>query len=199
MTALGWSRQPKTTSERSIYTLQKRSSKPGLKGAANNGLPEEAVVRRFLWAIQSLCVQVERVDNVWASKLGVTGPQWLILTALADDSEAAGIPVNKLAKYLHVDPSFITTQTKILERIGLLVRRSSAEDARVVLIGPTDKFWKLWHQLSPRRTNLHNFVFSGLSDKDLERVTTMLLELGLCLEKAATLTALDAESGFWEK
>ena len=134
-----------------------------------------------------------QIDNVWAAKLGITGPQWLILSALADANDNSGAPVNKLAKTLRVDPSFITTQTKLLEQSGLLVRKASTEDARVVLIRASDKFLKLWEELSSRRLNVHRFVFSKLQVGDINRLTEVLSKIDSSLKIAATLTDLDAD------
>jgi DNA-binding MarR family transcriptional regulator len=173
--------------------LQKR------KIAGKQRHDSEAAVRRFLWAIRSVCEQVEQIDNVWAAKMGITGPQWLILTALADASDDRGTAVNRLAKALHVDPSFITTQTKLLERSGLLTRKPSAEDARVVLISTTGKFQKSWKELSSQRNTIHRLVFSKFGADDIDRLTTVLAEVESSLKIAATLAHLDTNEVLLER
>jgi DNA-binding MarR family transcriptional regulator len=178
--------------ERLRRQLQKRSA----KSASRQRHEGEDAARRFLWAIRSVRERIEQIDNVWAAKLGVTGPQWLILAALADVTYDAGTPVNKLAKTLHVDPSFITTQTKLLERSGLLIRKPSADDARVVLISVTQKFRKSWENLSGARYNAHRFVFSKFSISEIERLTKILAELESSLKKAAMLADIDADKDF---
>jgi MarR family transcriptional regulator, organic hydroperoxide resistance regulator len=153
-------------------------------------------VRRFFWAMRSVYAQLDRLDNVWAVKLGISGPQWLIMAALTE--VGGGVPVNKLAKTLGVDPSFITTQTKTLENRGLLVRKPSPEDARVVLISPTARFRKSWDELSLRRSKLHTIVFSDLSPPEIDRVIGVLSQIELSLEKAARLVELDADQSIGE-
>ncbi len=158
--------------------------------------PSELSVRRFFWAIRSVYSQLKRLDDVWAAKLGITGPQWLIMSALSDFE--SGTPVNRLATALNVDPSFITTQTQILEKLGLLVRKPSAEDARVVLISPTARFRKSWDELSVRRLKLHNFIFSGFGPSETDRLIASLSQIESSLEKAAKLTELNADESISE-
>jgi DNA-binding MarR family transcriptional regulator len=50
--------------------------------------------------------------------------------------------VKVVAKMLHVDPSFVTTQSKILEKKGFMRRKTSGDDARVVQMSLTDKSYK---------------------------------------------------------
>ena len=44
-----------------------------------------------------------------------------------------GVPVKDVSAMLHVDPSFVTTQSKMLEKNGFMRRVPSRQDARVVL------------------------------------------------------------------
>jgi DNA-binding MarR family transcriptional regulator len=153
-------------------------------------------VRSLLWTIRSVGIQIDRINEIWASKLGITGPQFLILAALADANEENGTRVNRLAKALDVDPSFVTTQTKILEKSGLLIRKPSAEDARVVLIRPSERLRKMWNELSLRRIKLHNTVFSRLGGTNVDQVRMKLSELEAVIQIAATLTELNADGEF---
>src|SRR5215831_14168350 len=116
----------------------KRNAVP-LPGAARGiGLgatasKDQDTIRRFTWVIASINVHLEELRYFWAKALGISGPQWMILMALADLDDKDGIPVNVVSKRLHVDSSFVTTQSKLLEKKGFLRRRTSAEDARIVL------------------------------------------------------------------
>src|SRR5216683_6344889 len=83
------------------------------------------VLRRFSWEIISIGAYQEELRHFWARTLGVSGPQWMIVVALSDFDQGEGVPVNVVSKMLHVDPSFVTTQSKLLEK-GV----SSAESLR---------------------------------------------------------------------
>jgi len=84
----------------------------------------------------------EEIRYFWAKTLGVSGPQWLILMALAglDRGEDAGVEV--VARMLHVDPSFVITHSTMLQKKGFMRRTISQVDARVVQIRLTDRFYE---------------------------------------------------------
>ena len=58
----------------------------------------------------------------------------MILMALADLDKGDGVPVKVVSKMLHVDPSFVTTQSKLLEKKGFMRRKSSQDDANVIAL-----------------------------------------------------------------
>jgi MarR family transcriptional regulator, organic hydroperoxide resistance regulator len=79
---------------------------------------EADTVRRFRWAIASIGVHLEELNGFWGRALDISGPQWMILIILAELDQDKGIPVNAVARKLQVDSSFVTKQSKILEKIG---------------------------------------------------------------------------------
>ena len=99
-------------------------------------------------AIASISVHLEELRHFWAKTLGISGPQWMIIVALSDLDRGDGVPVNAVSKMLHVDPSFVTTQSKLLEKKGFVRRKPSNEDARIVKMSLTDKTCK--HLGQPR-------------------------------------------------
>jgi DNA-binding MarR family transcriptional regulator len=84
----------------------------------------------------------EDIRYFWAKTLGVSGPQWLILMALADLPRAEDTRVDVVARMLDVDPSFVTTRSKMLEKKGFVRRTISEVDAQVVQISLTDKSYE---------------------------------------------------------
>src|SRR6266849_2896949 len=98
---------------------------------------QEDVVRRFLLDLASINVHLDEIRKFWAKSLGVSGPQWMILMALSELDRGQGVSGKDVSELLHIDPSFITTQTKLLERAGLVRRLASSEDARVILMSLT--------------------------------------------------------------
>jgi len=169
-----------------------------LKSAARNvALSETApknqdTIRRFAWAIDSVSTHLEELRYFWARTLGISGPQWMILMALADLDQRDGVPVNAVSKKLHVDSSFITTQSKLLEKKGFLRRKTSTEDARIVQMSLTDKTYKHLAGLAAQQEALNEFIFAELSDKQLDQLTNTLSGLKDRLEKACLKVIVDA-------
>jgi DNA-binding MarR family transcriptional regulator len=142
--------------------------------------------------IASINVHLEELRYFWAKTLGVSGPQWMILMALADLDEEHGVPVNVVSKKLHVDSSFVTTQSKLLEKKGLLRRKTSAEDARIVQMSLTDKTYKHLAGLAARQETLNEFVFAELNERQIDELMDTLTMLQNRLEKARLRVAADS-------
>ena len=152
------------------------------------------IIKRFTLEISSINSHLEQVRQFWGKALGVSGPQWMILIAVSDLDKDDGVQLNVVSKLLHVDPSFVTTQSKLLEQKELLRRAPSPADARVVRLSLTDKTRKHLASLSEQHKAFRKTVFEEFSEKELAEFTTKLATLNSRLEKACLRVALD--SGF---
>lgn len=150
------------------------------------------IVRQFVWDIASINVHIDEIRHFWAKELGISGPQWMILMAVDDLDRGKGVPVKDVSAMLHVDPSFVTTQSKMLEKNGFMRRIPSTEDARVVLMSLSDKASKKIATLSTRREVLSDFVFAGFDDRALKDIANQLGALKKRLEKATLMLAVDS-------
>ena len=161
------------------------------KEAVSSSSKNQDQVRSFMWEIASINVHLEELRRFWANALGISGPQWMILMALADLDKDDGVPVNVVSKLLHVDPSFVTTQSKVLEKKGFLRRKSSATDARVVQMSLTDKTQKLLTGLAEKQDALNDFIFQEFDHRELADFTRKLAAVKTRLEKARLKVALE--------
>ncbi len=141
-------------------------------------------IRRFTWEIASINVYLQELRYFWAKALGISGPQWMILMALADLDQGEGVPVKVVSKMLHVDPSFVTTQSKMLEKKGFMRRKTSEEDARIVQMSLTDKTYKQIANLASQQEALNEFIFAEFNDRELAAFTDKVTSLKNRLEKA---------------
>jgi MarR family transcriptional regulator, organic hydroperoxide resistance regulator len=149
------------------------------------------VVRRFAWEIASINVHLQELRYFWAKALGISGPQWMILMALADLDKGDGVPVKVVSKMLHVDSSFVTTQSKLLEKKGFMRRKTSEDDARVVQMSLTDKSYKQIANLAAQQEALNEFIFAEFSNSELTEFTGKLASLKNQFEKACLKVAMD--------
>ncbi len=153
--------------------------------------PADALVREFIWDIISVNTHLEEIRSIWARILDITCPQWLILMAVNDLDQGKGISVREVSTKLHVDPSFVTTQTKNLEKHGFMRRVASKEDARVVLMSLTDKAHKQIANLYSRQVVADTLVFSDFTDQSLKELNAKLSTIKDRLSKAAQVIAVD--------
>lgn len=156
------------------------------RGASNEfGGKNQDIARQLAWEIAAIHVHLQEIRYFWAKALGVSGPQWMILMALADLDQGEGVPVKVVSKMLHVDPSFVTTQSKMLEKKGFMRRKTSEDDARVVQMSLTDKTYKHIAGLASQQEELNNFIFAEFSDRELSEFTDKLAALKDRIEKAS--------------
>jgi DNA-binding MarR family transcriptional regulator len=161
------------------------------RGVSNEfGGKNHDIARQFAWEIAAINVHLQEIRYFWAKALGVSGPQWMILMALADLDQGEGVAVKVVSKMLHVDPSFVTTQSKMLEKKGFMRRKPSVDDARVVQMSLTDKTYKLIAGLASEQEALNNFIFAEFSDRELGELTGKLAALKNRLEKASQKLAM---------
>jgi DNA-binding MarR family transcriptional regulator len=175
------------SAKRSNMELPNPAKEPGTSSSAKN----RDVVRRFIWEIASINVYLEELRQFWAKALGISGPQWMILMALADLDQGDGVPVNVVSKKLHVDPSFVTTQSKLLEKKGFLRRKPSTSDARIVQMSLTDKASKHLANLASQQEALDDFIFEEFDNRELTELISKLGALKNRLEKARLKVVVD--------
>jgi DNA-binding MarR family transcriptional regulator len=87
------------------------------------------------FALYGAFIAVGRTYKPWLDRLGLTYPQYLVLSVLweADDQTITGI-----ATRLDLEPSTITPLVKRLEQAGHVVRRRNPADERQVRVLLTD-------------------------------------------------------------
>jgi DNA-binding MarR family transcriptional regulator len=153
---------------------------------------DQEAIRRFSWEIASISAHLEELRQFWAKTLGISGPQWMIVVALADHDQGDGVAVNVVSKLLHVDPSFVTTQSKLLEKKGFVRRKTAAEDARIVKMSLTDKTSKHLANLASQQESLNGFIFAEFGDYELAELTGKLAAVKRRLEKATLKVVVDS-------
>src|ERR1700730_2468084 len=65
--------------------------------AAVRNQRNQEVVRQFAWTVASINVYLQEIRYFWAKALGISGPQWMILMALADIDQGEGASVKAVS------------------------------------------------------------------------------------------------------
>jgi MarR family transcriptional regulator, organic hydroperoxide resistance regulator len=104
---------------------------------SNLALLERGSDRRFRQLVYDLLTIATRMDLVRAylgRQIGLTGPQYSLIIAVAHLQGENGVSVGSVAGALHVSSAFITVETGKLARRGLLWKRPNPADRRSVLL-----------------------------------------------------------------
>lgn len=144
---------------------------------------QSEAVNRLTWAITAINAHLEELQRIWARAFGISGSQWMILMAISDLDAGEGVPVNAVARMLHLDGSFVTPQSKLLERAGLVGRKPCPLDRRVVRLSLSNKALKQLGRDSEQQQAVADIVFAGLEGDELNEFITRLTSVRRRLEK----------------
>lgn len=136
--------------------------------------PLARAVTDFIWNMVEIHSQLEEIHKNWAQMLGITEPQWLILMAIDELDEGRGVSGTAVANKLRIHPAFVTNQTKRLEKMELLTRATSPEDARFLQISLTEKAQAEIATLSMKRQALNATLFGGLDEESIHYLNKRL-------------------------
>lgn len=92
--------------------------------------------RQLGFSLYGAFMAVSRTYKPWLDKLGLTYPQYLVLSVLWEGDEQT---ISAIAAHLDLEPSTITPLVKRLEEAGNVVRRRNPDDERQVKASLTDK------------------------------------------------------------
>jgi MarR family 2-MHQ and catechol resistance regulon transcriptional repressor len=111
-----------------------------------------------------------------------------VLTAL----EAEGpIPMKRLADMMDVSDAGATGIVDRMEKRGLIERRHSADDRRVVLVYPTDAGAKVFSDMTSHRRGMLSRVFAELSEEEMAALLVGMRAIQVARERLRAA----AESG----
>src|SRR5215470_3457013 len=115
--------------------MSTRSAAPvlGLTASRPALLPgrSDRILRRLISNLFTVANRMETTRRHLGGRIGLSGPQFSIMMAIAELQEDAGVSVGRLAEYLHVAPAFITAEVGKLIVRNLIEKRADATDGRV--------------------------------------------------------------------
>jgi DNA-binding MarR family transcriptional regulator len=119
---------------------------------------------------------------------GVSSGQWPFLRALWNEE---GLTQRELSRRVAMREPTTVTALNVLEKSGLVKRVPSTEDNRKIHIFLTAKGRKLRDKLIPFVADVNKIASVGLSEKDIEILRRVLLQMSdnLSKEEAAWLKA----------
>lgn len=172
-----------------------RSTFEGMPESLQDALQhEDDVGRRLVWDISAIGAYMTRIAEMLGKRIGVSGSQWITITAidgLSDGEE--GVSVRDVASLLNVDGSFVSAQSKILEKQGILRRTQAADDKRLVLLSLTDEAKERLRQLDSSKSTLEQHVRGEFPQETLRDLSDTLITMRRRLGRAMLLVAAGEE------
>src|SRR5262245_54899635 len=135
------------------------------RGALLAGKSDHAF-REFLCNFFTVAERVQEVRRYLGERIGISGPQYNLMMAIAELQGREGVSVGRVAEYLHVARPFVTTEAGKLARMGYLRKANDAADRRVWRLSVGPKGWAALRSLFPGLQQVNDTFFAGISQSE---------------------------------
>ncbi|MFL6835055.1 MAG: MarR family winged helix-turn-helix transcriptional regulator [Xanthobacteraceae bacterium] len=159
--------KPKRDSANAAYVLPPTVTR--------DALLEKGSDRRFRTLVNDLFTVASRMEIVRAHlgrRMGITGPQYSVLVAVAHLQGERGVSVGTLAQAMHVTSAFIAAETGKMARRGLLLKRSNPDDRRGVLISLAPAGRLKIDRVSAEIRAINDLFFGALDEASFAALST---------------------------
>lgn len=154
----------------------------------------DARFRQMVYDLFTVSVRMNAVRDALAKALGVSGPQYSILMAIARLEGSEGVPVNRVADQLHVTGPFVTVEAGKLVRRGFIEKRKNPGDGRSVLLRLSANGAKRLTALAPAVRAVNDRFFGALTRDEFLNLARIAAEL-VRDSDAAVLVARETVAG----
>lgn len=138
--------------------------------------------RRMVYDMLSLEMQMRAMRDHLGAEIGVGGPGYAILMAIAqhqgENVVAPGVGVGALARYLHVSGPFITAEVGKLAAAKLVEKRPNLDDRRGVLLSLSSEGERRVAGIAPKVRAANDYFFGSLSAAEFATLSTVAARLG---------------------
>ena len=133
--------------------------------------------QKLVFDFFTISARIERVRVHFASRMGISGPQYSLLRAVAALQGSEGISIGVIAEHLHVTSTFITAQSGVLAQRGFLKKREDAIDRRISRLSLTSKGKRLVEQIVNEVRPINDVFFGGLQRDEFDALSTIMEKL----------------------
>lgn len=135
---------------------------------------DDKLLNQICRDISAISIYMMRVAEHLGQRIGISGPQGMILTTIEELSDSRGLSVKAVAALLHVDASFVSAQSKMLESRNLIRRRRLLDDRRVTRLFLTESASTYLARLSRTRARMRECICADLDHEAFSELSSTL-------------------------
>jgi MarR family transcriptional regulator, organic hydroperoxide resistance regulator len=150
--------------------------------------------RVFLHSFMVFSRRLEAVRSYLAEAVGVSAPQYELLSHLREHSANGGLSVREAAVRLHCSGAFVTTEAGKLQREGLLIRTRDPSDARRVRLTLSALCERRMREIAPIQRQLNDTLFASLSTRQFQVLLEVFPKLADDGDRAIALAEFQSKS-----
>jgi MarR family transcriptional regulator, organic hydroperoxide resistance regulator len=121
--------------------------------------------RGLVFDLLTIATRMEILREHLGRRMGISGPQYSILVAVAHLQNTTGVSVGAVARAMHVSSAFVASESGKLARLGLLLKRTNPRDRRGVLISLAALGRRRIESVSAEIRGINDLFFGGLDQK----------------------------------
>ena len=165
---------------------------------SRHALLERGSDRRFRMLVHDLFTIAGRMNAVrdhFGRQLGITGPQYSLLVAVAQLQGTDGVSVGRVADMLRVSSAFVASQSGVLVGRSLLVKQPSSRDRRSMLLSLTPAAAVRIKSLASEIRAVNDSFFAALDRAAFDALATAAAAIVQSSVKAVAFVAAAEASG----
>jgi len=124
--------------------------------------------RQLVYNFFTISNRLEQARRYLGSRVGLSGPQYNLMMAVAELQGSTGVSVGRVAEYLHVSGTFVTAETEKLARKGYISKHHDRHDMRVSRLVIGEKGWMALSSLFPELQQVNDLFFAIDSKEEFE-------------------------------
>lgn len=143
--------------------------------------------RDLLYDLFAFGSRLEEARSRFASYIGLTPPQYLILIAVGRGTPEREFGVAQVAERLHLSGAFVTIEVNKLVKGGLVEKRPHPNDRRRVNLSVTEIGFGKLERLASLQRPVNDALFGSLDRKAFETLSEIMHRLARGSEQAIHL------------
>ena len=133
--------------------------------------------RQLIYDFFTVSARLETMKRYLGKRMGLTGPQYTIMMAVAELQGDTGVSVGRVGDYLHVTGTFVTIESGKLVKKGFMEKNPDRRDGRLSLLSIAPKGVKALRSLFPELQQINDVFFELDSRTEFERLCKSLEKL----------------------
>jgi DNA-binding MarR family transcriptional regulator len=133
--------------------------------------------QKLVFDLFTISARIERVRVHFASRAGISGPQYTVLRAVASLQGDEGVSIGKVAEHLRVTSAFIAAQSGLLMRRGLLTKDEDVSDRRISRLSLTARGRQLVDEIIEGVRPINDLFFGQLEKGEFNALSAIMAKL----------------------
>ena len=135
------------------------------------------IFQKLIFDLFTISARIERVRVHFASRAGISGPQYSVLRAVASLQGNAGVSIGTVAEHLQVTSAFIAAQSSLLMQRGFVEKNEDTSDRRFSRLFLTPSGRRLVHEIVDGVRPINDMFFGRLERDEFYAIATIMAKL----------------------